>query len=111
MLKKIYDDLVESWRVHIVLTPPCHAVRRAVADGAWDEDATIEDYENADHTYVKTTRFSNPDQKRGYENISRLGIHDRDSPEVAFSLVGEIEFPPKKDLNKRRVSFAKYQTQ
>jgi len=94
IIKNICQRLVETWREHIVLTPPAHAVGAAVPDCAWDFDATKEDYENNNHVYIVPSR-----------GLIHLGTEEENRPEIAFFLVGTIEFPPPKGRNVNMLPF------
>ena len=106
VVKIIYEMIVETWREHIILTPPAHSVAEAVADCGWeDEDATEEDYIHHNHAFVESSRFRQPERPRPIEYLTRLGILEENRPQVAFSLIGMIEFPPPKDQNVNMLPF------
>ena len=94
ILPLIYQDLVDSWRQNIVWTPPAHNVGRAIATCAWDEDADGKDYEEQNHTFVV-----------GQRSVTRLGRSEADRPEIAFSLVGLVEFPTPTGRNVNMLPF------
>ena len=93
IVQRIYEILVDTWKPHIVLTPPAHCVGRAVADSAWDEEAEKEDYEQINHVFVEG-RY-----------VERLGRSEEARPEVAFSLVGKVEFPKPTGRNVNMLPF------
>lgn len=110
VVRKIYEMLVDTWRQHIVVTPPAHAVGRAVADCAWDEDAEMEDYQEQNHVLVDCSRFHFP-LDRSISRVvtdwvtTRLGRSEDDRKEVAFSLVAEVQFPNPIGLNVNMLPF------
>jgi hypothetical protein len=76
ILKRIYGMLVDTWKERIILTPPAHAVGRAVPTCIWDMEAI-------NHVFVGVF----------WPGIKRLGRTEAARPEIAFSLLGLVAFP------------------
>jgi len=108
IIKRIYSDLVTSWKDSITHTLPAHRAGRMYTSSYHEEDDPEIPSEKCDIHYRGSSR--DPIRVRSVEIdeprcFVELGNLIENRPKVAFSICGNIDFPPPEDRNVNMMPF------